>query len=306
MIEELNGDFLQWLRGFYYIAQTGSIRRAAEMMNRNPSTISYQLRQLEEELNTVLFDRYKKSLVITPEGKKLLEWAVSMFETLRGLRSEVGTVRGELRGTVTLSSTLPFAAQVVGIVAGFRDQHPEVHIKIRRALTYEVVNDVESSKVDFGLTGVTALPEGSDFEELFQARPVLIVQRENTYNLPERPGPDDLQRLPFVSFLSQKMDDSGDPYFGGDMANSPYFRNTVLSVNNYHLMLRYVMRGMGVAVMDEMCLKGSMYGTEWSSLVSYPLDDLLPIVRYGILVRKHKHLSPQARGLMDKLREELG
>ena len=46
MIEELNGDFLQWLRGFYYVAQTGSIRRAAQMMNRNPSTISYQIRSL--------------------------------------------------------------------------------------------------------------------------------------------------------------------------------------------------------------------------------------------------------------------
>ena len=72
MIPELNGDFLQWLRGFYYVAKTGSVRRAAELMHRNPSTISYQLRSLETELNTVLFDRYKKSLQITPEGKKLL------------------------------------------------------------------------------------------------------------------------------------------------------------------------------------------------------------------------------------------
>ena len=79
MIEELNGDFLQWLRGFYYVAQTGSIRRAAQMMNRNPSTISYQLRSLEEELNTVLFDRYKKSLRITPEGKKLFEWTCLLY-----------------------------------------------------------------------------------------------------------------------------------------------------------------------------------------------------------------------------------
>ena len=152
MIEELNGDFLQWLRGFYYVAQTGSIRRAAQMMNRNPSTISYQIRSLEEELNTVLFDRYKKSLRITPEGKKLFEWTVYTFETLRGLRSEVGTLSGKLQGTVTFSSNLPFAAQIVGIISGFRERHPDVNIRIRRALTYEVVDDVESSKVDFGLT----------------------------------------------------------------------------------------------------------------------------------------------------------
>ena len=168
MIEELNGDFLQWLRGFYYVSQTGSIRRAAQMMNRNPSTISYQIRSREEELNTVLFDRYKKSLRITPEGKKLFEWTVYTFETLRGLRSEVGTLSGKLQGTVTFSSNLPFAAQVVGIISGFRERHPDVNIRIRRALTYEVVDDVESSKVDFGLTGVTVLPDHSELEELFQ------------------------------------------------------------------------------------------------------------------------------------------
>ena len=212
MIEELNGDFLQWLRGFYYVSQTGSIRRAAQMMNRNPSTISYQIRSLEEELNTVLFDRYKKSLRITPEGKKLFEWTVYTFETLRGLRSEVGTLSGKLQGTVTFSSNLPFAAQIVGIISGFRERHPDVNIRIRRALTYEVVDDVESSKVDFGLTGVTVLPDHSELEELFQARPLLIVHRDNTYHLPKKPKLSDLERLPFVSFLSERMDDSGDPF----------------------------------------------------------------------------------------------
>lgn len=84
MIEELNGDFIQWLRGFYYIAETGSIRRAAQLMNRSASTLSYQLRELEENLNTVLFDRYRKGMLITPEGRKLLDWTISTFETLKG------------------------------------------------------------------------------------------------------------------------------------------------------------------------------------------------------------------------------
>lgn len=124
MIEELNGDFLQWLRGFYYVSQTGSIRRAAQMMNRNPSTISYQIRSLEEELNTVLFDRYKKSLRITPEGKKLFEWTVYTFETLRGLRSEVGTLSGKLQGTVTFSSNLPLPHKLSGSSPDFGSGTP--------------------------------------------------------------------------------------------------------------------------------------------------------------------------------------
>lgn len=306
MIEELNGDFLQWLRGFYYIVDTGGIRQASERMNRNPSTLSYQLRCLERELDTVLFDRYKKTLRITPEGKKLFEWTVYTFEALRGLRSEVGTVQGKLQGTVAFSSNLPFAAQVIGVVSAFREQHPGVDIKIRRALTYEVVSDVENARVDFGLTGVTRLPKDSTLEELLQARPVLIARKDNPYTLPECPNPDDLRNLPFVSFLSEQMDDTGDPYFGLNLSASPYCGNTVISVNNYHLMLRYVLQGVGVAIMDEMCLKASSYGTDWSELVSYPLDTFLPTVRYGILVRTHKHLSPQAKGLIESIRQQYG
>ena len=70
-------------------------------------------------------------------------------------------------------------------------------------------------------------------------------------------------------------------------------------------MLRYVKQGLGVAVMDEMCLMASSYGTAWDDIVSYPLDGVLPVVRCGILMRRHKHLSPQASALIEKIRAEL-
>lgn len=140
-------------------------------MNRNPSTISWQIRQLEQELGVVLFDRYKKSLRITPEGERLLAWTISTFELLRGMKSDVSSPSGVLRGTVSVSSNLPFSAHVVGVVSAFRKAHPEVRIKIRRALTYEVVDDVASSRVDFGLTGMTAESSNCELEELFTSRP---------------------------------------------------------------------------------------------------------------------------------------
>lgn len=305
MIEELSGDFFQQLRGFYYTAQTGSVRKAAQLMNRNPSTISWQIRQLEQALNTVLFDRYRKSLHITPEGQRLLEWTISTFELLRGMKSDISSPSGILRGTVSISSNLPFSAQVVGLISVFRKTHPEVRIKVRRALTYEVVDDVASSRVDFGLTGMTAEAPNCDLEELFTSRPLLIAPRDNDYRLPEHPTADDIADLPFISFLAENMEESGDPYFDTTLRSLPHPLNIVLSVNNYHLMLRYVKQGLGVAVMDEMCLMASSYGTAWDDIVSYPLDGVLPIVRCGILMRRHKHLSPQASALIEKIRSEL-
>ncbi len=304
MIEELSGDFFQQLRGFYYTAQTGGLRKAAHFMNRNPSTISWQIRQLEQELGVVLFDRYKKSLRITPEGERLLAWTISTFELLRGMKSDVSSPSGVLRGTVSVSSNLPFSAHVVGVVSAFRKAHPEVRIKIRRALTYEVVDDVASSRVDFGLTGMTAESSNCELEELFTSRPLLVVPAGNEFRLPERPTPDDLGRLPFISFLAENMEERGDPYFDTSLRSLPRPLNIVLSVNNYHLMLRYVKQGLGVAVMDEMCLSASAYGAAWDDVVAYPLDHVLPVVRCGILMRRHKRLSSQAAALIEQIRRD--
>lgn len=305
MIEELNGDFFQQLRGFYYTAQTGSIRHAARLMNRNPSTISWQIRQLEQTLGTVLFDRYMKRLHITPEGERLLEWTISTFELLRGMRSDVGAASGILRGTISISSNLPFSAIVVGTISDFCEAHPEVRIRIRRALTYEVVDDVADSQVDFGLTGMTREASKCELEELFTSRPLLIARRDNQFHLPARPRMADIARLPFISFLGENMKESDDPYFDMSLRSCPHPLNIVLSVNNYHLMLRYVKQGAGVAIMDEMCLEASSYGAAWDDIMAYSLEGTLPTVRCGILMRKHKRLSPQAAALLERIRADI-
>ena len=304
MIEELNGDFIQWLRGFYYIAKTGSIRRAALLMNRSASTLSYQLKALEANLNTVLFDRYKKGMNLTPEGKKLLDWTISTFETLKSLRSEVGNLHGELKGSITLSCNLPVARKIVDSVAAFRAEHQEVNILIRRAMPYEVVNDVEASRVDFGFTGLTTLPEHCEFEKLFLSRPLLITRNDNDYHLPENPELQDLARLPFVAFLSEQMDDKGDSYFGSNATTSPYIKKNAICVNSNFLMLQYVLRGVGVAIMDEMSITSSSFNINPSPFKLYSLERFLPVVHYGLLIRKHKHLSPQATALIQQLRED--
>ena len=64
-------------------------------------------------------------------------------------------------------------------------------------------------------------------------------------------------------------------------------------------------RGMGVAVMDELCLLASKYGNLGEGLRAYPLEGILPSVHNGILLRHHKHLSPQAAALIARMREEL-
>lgn len=303
MIDELNGDFLQWLRGFYWVAKTGSVRRAAERMHRNPSTISYQLRSLEEELNAVLFDRYKKSLRITPEGTKLLDWAITTFEALQSMRSSVGSADGELKGTITVAATLPIATLSVPTTVEFLRRHPGVELAVERGLSSDVRKAVAESRVDFGLLPVIARPEDDRLEVVFKARPLLVMRRDNPWNIPLVPDLGDLRRVPYVAFANEEDPDDLGCWCHSSGMGDFILKNAAIRVNNYHLAMRFVWHRVGVAIMDELCLQATNFGADWRQIDSRPLDHLFPNRLYGILVRRNKHVSPQALALMQALRE---
>lgn len=303
MIDELNGDFLQWLRGFYWVAKTGSVRRAAERMHRNPSTISYQLRSLEEELNTVLFDRYKKSLRITPEGTKLLDWAITTFEALQSMRSSVGSADGALKGSVTVAATLPIATLSVPTTVEFLRQHPGVELAVERGLSSDVRKAVAESRVDFGLLPVISKPEDDRLDVVFKARPLLVMRRDNPWNIPLVPDLEDLRRLPYVAFANDEDPDDLGCWCRNSGMGDFIQKNAAIRVNNYHLIMRFVWHRLGVTIMDELCLQATNFGADWEQIGARPLDHLFPNRLYGLLVRRNKRVSPQAGAIMQALRE---
>lgn len=302
MLEELNGDFIQWLRGFYHVARTGSVRKAALAMNRNPSTISYQLRCLEDELNVILFDRVRRSLRITEEGKKLLAWTISTFDTLKNLRSSVSNADGRLKGTVRMAGTLPIVTLAVPAIVNFIRKFPLVKLNIARNLASDVRKQVEDSESDFGLLPVLQNPAEDKFEILFKARPLLVFAKNNDWRIPPIPSLEDLKRLPFVGFHAQGSPDEFGFYAQNAGLAGYMSENAALSANNYHLIMRFVWHGLGVSILDELCFQATRFGAEWDKLGAIPLDHLLPNRLYGILSRKQKRMSPQALELIKALR----
>ena len=294
MIPELNGDLLQWLRGFYYVARTGSVRKAAELMHRNPSTISYQLKCLEDDLGTVLFDRYRKSLKITREGEKLLEWTISTFETLQGMRKAVAPEDGHLQGDVVFGATLPVAVLAAPAVSAFLEQHPDVHVRLERRHNVGVVRGVLDSDYDFGLTGVTSLQSDDHFQIFLKARPMLVLPRNHAWQLSSPPVTEELEQLPYVIFAPRDKSLT----FHLHTQAAIFQKKVVLTVDNFHLLMQFVRTGLGAGIMDELCYRAGLFGSDWSAITCLPLDHLLPCVFYGVLTRRQKYLSPQARALV--------
>ena len=66
---------LRTLQLFVFVAELGSFTRAGEELGYSQPTVSFQIRQLEQELGVPLFDRIGRSVSLTAAGRKALDYA---------------------------------------------------------------------------------------------------------------------------------------------------------------------------------------------------------------------------------------
>jgi DNA-binding transcriptional LysR family regulator len=94
------------LRIFHAVADVGSLTHAGETLHLSQSAVSRQIRALEESLNTILFHRHARGLILTEQGELLFDATTAMLKRLDAasarIRDSEDEVFGELRVTTTI------------------------------------------------------------------------------------------------------------------------------------------------------------------------------------------------------------
>ncbi len=93
---------LYQIRTFVAVAEEGHLTRAARRLNTSQPSVSAHIKALEQEFGITLFERSKKGMHLTPQGKILLEKAISVLDTSRDLESQAAKLKGELVGEVRI------------------------------------------------------------------------------------------------------------------------------------------------------------------------------------------------------------
>lgn len=299
MIPEIGGDFMQWLRGFFFVAKTGSVTRAALEMGRNQPTISHHIRCLERQFGTVLFDRSGGGLTLTPEGEALLEQAVSMFEIFKIMQSEL--VEGQIRptGTVRVAATHAVVHNYLPVsVLGFRQQYPEVDFFIEGGGLETILGRVESSQADFGILNLPNIPKGFTYQPLFQTTPKLIARKNNPLGLGDHPHPETIAKAPFIFFPRTS---TITPLIERCFESRGFGLNVVLVLNDFNSVKHYVALGLGISILDDFTLEEKDY----EELDIFSLNSLFKPREYGLLFRKQKYLSPAVKAFLRVLKPDL-
>jgi DNA-binding transcriptional LysR family regulator len=117
---------------FQLVARLGSIRRAALALRVAPSSISRIIRQLEDELGTLLFERNRQRRKLTSAGELLLYHSRISTAELNRASSKINELHGLLRGTVSVAVIESAARGLLpGILAKFWAQHPDISVDIK-------------------------------------------------------------------------------------------------------------------------------------------------------------------------------
>lgn len=147
---------LSTLEVFNAIAQEGSLRAAAQFLGIKPSTVSHQLKSLEDQLGTALFIRTTRAISLTEAGRTLVRSSGPAFDQLADGLESTRTTGHAARGTLKLA-TPDFAYHLLvrNLLVSFRDRYPEIEVELSMT---DALSDIlgEGLHAGFRLGGLVA------------------------------------------------------------------------------------------------------------------------------------------------------
>lgn len=146
---------LRQLRTFTMAAELQSFTRAAEAMSVTQPAVSQQIRMLEHELGTALFERRGRGVALNDAGWHLYEYARKALDILDQASREMGATISIVTGTIRIAScTVASETFLPEVLAAFRRSYPDVLESVNVSDTAQATRAVETGAVDVGFVVV--------------------------------------------------------------------------------------------------------------------------------------------------------
>lgn len=287
---------LKQLRAFYQVVRCGSISKAADKLFLSQPSVSLQIQALERELAVTLFERRGPHLKLTPEGEVLFQLSEPLVDGIDKLQESFAAHFGKLEsgelkigaGESTILYILPEP------VRQFVAAYPKVQLKMHNVTGRDGLKMLRSDEIDFAVGSMLEVPEDIEYKPVVNYDPMLITPlghplaekaaaaQEITLEDVSQFGlilpPSHLSTWRIVKYVFQQ--------------NNLTFTVT-LEAGGWEVIKKYVSLGMGISIVTDICLEGT------EPLVRIPLTKYFPQRSYGLVLRKGRFLSPQARRFME-------
>ena len=259
------------LRYFVEIAESGSFSAAAERLYIAQSALSRQIRELEQQLDTALFERTARQPRLTAAGAAFLPRARNLLQDLDKAGDLARAVGQGLRGSLRLShsSTVPLTGALLQRVSGYLHDNEGVSMEIAQLSSEGQLEELAEGRLDIGLLRLPVLRqhEGLCVEPLLEEPLLLAVAENHVLAGKTRVKLADLREEVFISIPHRQR--GGLSYLSAELCMAAgFFPRPARVVSRKTTQLQLIQAGFGVALLPR-----CMQDIAPVSLRFIPLDD---------------------------------
>lgn len=254
---------LRHLRYFVVLAEELHFGRAARRLSITQPPLSFNIRQLEEDLGVRLFERDSKRVVITAAGAAFLREARDILDHTQRARDLTQAVSGGRVGRLDIGFTGSMIYRgVPEIVSTFLAAHPRIEVTLRELTTSEQIDTLAHGRLDAGFVNASVIPEGLSGEKLI-AEPFVCclpemhpLARERTVELKQ------LANESFVMFAREVSPANYDNVISV-CTEAGFHPRTRFAVRQWLTIAALVANGLGVALVPKSLARTKLAGARF-------------------------------------------
>lgn len=143
---------LKQLKTFLVLSKIKNYTKTAAELGYAQSSISAQIQQLEQELNTKLFDRIGKNVFLTASGEMLLPYATEMLALAANIKDKIDCDHLSHGQIIIGASESLCVFQLPEIIKSFRNTHPNIELQLKLLDNDQAVQQLADNSIDIAFT----------------------------------------------------------------------------------------------------------------------------------------------------------
>lgn len=256
---------IRQLTYFVKAAELLHFTAAAEAVYITQSTLSQQIKQLEDELGMPLFDRIGKQVRLTSAGQVFLEHARTILHSVTKARQAIDDMNNLIQGELRIGVTYAFTSIIIPVLTEFSRDYPDLKISIDYDAPENLQRKLKQSELDFMLSFHNwADDKELSLEPLLRSNIVMVVNKDHELAGRKSISIKDLQKLQLI--LPAKGFSSRD-FIDEIFSQQRIDLKIRIELNDVHSLLSLVKEGRQITIINSKALIG------WQDLVQIPIEN---------------------------------
>jgi DNA-binding transcriptional LysR family regulator len=282
------------LRYLVSLFERGSFTAAAKDHYVTQPAVSIQLRKLQKELGTRLFEVQGRRVRFTRAGEIVLEYALRFSDLERELQRELDDLEGLRKGRVLLGTIDAASIYVLpDVYSHFQHRYPGIDIHLEVAPTVPLLRKLRDNELDF-VVGTLPGDERDDLERfsVYEEPLVVIAPPRHPLAMRRRVTASDLARHPFITFHGESITRRIIERVLIDKGVTPKIS---MEIDSPEAIKNLVSSGMGLAILPERAVHDEVAKGQ---VTIVRINDLAFKRTLGLFVPSHRYMSATVRAFL--------